>query len=164
MELNSQLLQTVRGMSVEAVHQDQSLHLRIAAQGVSDETHIVVLHGTPGHIHDLRHWKGVKPLGDAPSQYHGDILFWTARTGRCHSLALEEAGATGGVRGCPPHQHYLPGYTHACRKVSSALVLPPSLERQHEIQMSVKKRGHFRSGRSRLLLLGECCADLADPN
>ena len=52
--------------------------------------------------------------------------------------------------------------THACRKVSSALVQPPTLERQHEIQLSVQKRGHIWSGRPRQLLLGKCCADLAD--
>ena len=46
--------------------------------------------------------------------------------------------------------------------VNSAFIRPPSLERRHEIQLSVEKRNHLRSGRPRRPLLGKCCADLAE--
>ena len=46
-KLHGQLFQTVSGMNVDAVHWNHSQHLRVAAQGVCDETHFVVLHGPP---------------------------------------------------------------------------------------------------------------------
>ena len=57
-----------------------------------------------------------------------------------------------------------PRNTRSLRKwvVSSAFIRPPSLERQHEIQLSVQKRNRLRSSRSRRPLLGKCCADLAE--